>query len=71
MVDSVEAWSQSSAFDLVHCTSVLVIEPRYRELLAEMYRVSNRFVLADMRLLKDLGSPVDPKESYYRIQFEG
>ncbi len=58
-------------FDLVHCTSVLVVEPRYRELLAEMYRVSNRFVLADMRLLKNLGAAVDQEQSYYRIQFEG
>ena len=58
-------------FDLVHCTSVLVVEPRYRELLTEMYRVSNRFVLADMRLLKDLGAAVDLEQSYYKIQFEG
>ena len=58
-------------FDLVHCTSVLVIEPRYREILAEMYRVSNRFVLADMRLLKNMNVNEDPALSYYRIQFEG
>ena len=58
-------------FDLVHCTSVLVVEPRYRELLREMYRVSNRFVLADMRLLKNMGDDVESEQSYYRIQFEG
>ena len=58
-------------FDLVHCTSVLVVEPRYREILSEMYRVSNRFVLADMRLLKNIEAAVDQEQSYYRIQFEG
>ena len=58
-------------FDLVHCTSVLVIEPRYRELLAEMYRVSSRFVLADIRLVKNIEAAVDSDQSYYRIQFEG
>ncbi len=58
-------------FDVVHCTSVLVVEPRYQELLKEMYRVSNRFVLADMRILKNLGSALTPENSYYRIEFEG
>ena len=33
---------------------------------AEMYRVSNRFVLVDIRLLKDLGKQL---ESVYNIQF--
>ena len=58
-------------FDLVHCTSVFVNEPCYRDLLREMYRVSNRFVLADMRLLENIGDRVDSKQSMYRIQFEG
>ena len=58
-------------FDLVHCTGVLVIEPRYREILKEMYRVSNRFVLADMRLLKNAEVAADQERSYYKIQFEG
>ena len=58
-------------FDLVHSTSVLVVEPRYRELLMEMYRVSKRFVLADLRLLKNLGNAVNPEQSYYRIEFDG
>ena len=58
-------------FDLVHCTSVLVIEPRYKELLKEMYRVSNRFVLADIRLLKDIANHPSLGDSRYRIQFEG
>ena len=58
-------------FDLVHCTGVLVIEPRYREILKEMYRVSNRFVLADMRLLKNTEVAADQERSYYKIQFEG
>jgi SAM-dependent methyltransferase len=58
------------SFDLVHCTSVLVVEPRYKELLEEMYRVSNRFVLVDMRLMKDIGDNQDFERSYYRIQFD-
>ena len=59
-----------NSFDIVHCTSVLVVEPRYKEVLAEMYRVSNRFVLVDMRLLKDIGDYQDLEQSYYRIQFD-
>ena len=58
-------------FDLVHCTSVLNNEPRYQELWNEMYRVSNRFVLADMRLLKDIGGQGSGQDSLYTIQFEG
>ena len=58
-------------FDLVHCTSVLNNEPRYQELWKEMYRVANRFVLADMRLLKDVGGEESVRESRYIIQFEG
>ena len=55
-------------FDLVHCTSVFNNEPNYQPMLQEMYRVSNRFVLADIRLLKDIGSQ---QNSVYNIQFEG
>ncbi len=58
-------------FDLVHCTSVFVIEPRYREILSEMYRVSNRFVLADIRLLTGIGDRIDAAQSQFRIEFEG
>ena len=58
-------------FDLVHCTSVLNNEPRYPELWKEMYRVTNRFVLADMRLLKDIGGGGSGQDSRYTIQFEG
>ena len=58
-------------FDLVHCTSVLNNEPRYPELWREMYRVANRFVLADMRLLKDIGGLESAQNSSYTIQFEG
>ena len=58
-------------FDLVHCTSVLNNEPRYPELWNEMYRVANRFVLADMRLLKDIGGRENAQDSRYVIQFEG
>jgi SAM-dependent methyltransferase len=59
------------AFDLVHCTSVLNNEPRYPEIWKEMYRVANRFALADMRLLKGIGGRVSAEDSRYRIQFEG
>ncbi len=58
-------------FDLVHCTSVLNNEPRYRQLITEMYRISNRFVLVDMRLLKDARNIEDVRQGQYRIQFEG
>ncbi len=58
-------------FDLVHCTSVLNNEPRYPEIWTEMYRVANRFVLADMRLLKDIGGRENAQDSRYIIQFEG
>ena len=71
VTDGLQIPFDDGEFDLVHCTSVLVVEPRYRELLKEMYRVSNRFVLADMRLLKGIGDQVDPEQSYYRIEFEG
>ena len=36
-----------------------------------MYRVANRFVLADMRLLKDIGGRGSGEDSRYIIQFEG
>ena len=52
---------------MVHCTSVFNNEPRYQELLSELYRVSNRFVLADIRLLKGLGRAADFD---YEIKFE-
>jgi ubiquinone/menaquinone biosynthesis C-methylase UbiE len=55
-------------FDIVHCTSVFNNEPNYQEMLEEMYRVSNRFVLIDIRLSKNLGKQ---KESVYNIQFDG
>ena len=59
---------QDNDFDIVHCTSVFNNEPNYQEMLAEMYRVSNRFVLVDIRLLKDLGKQL---ETVYNIQFNG
>ena len=59
---------ENNDFDIVHCTSVFNNEPNYQEMLAEMYRVSNRFVLVDIRLLKDLGKQL---ESVYNIQFNG
>ena len=69
VTDGIEMPFEDDSFDLVHCTSVLVIEPRYKELLKEMYRVSNRFVLMDIRLLKGIGNNRKHETSYYRIQF--
>ena len=68
--EGIELPFEDNTFDLVHCTSVLVIEPRYQEMLKEMYRVSNRFVIADLRLLKGIGSQQDFQKSYYKIQFD-
>ncbi len=59
---------EDNYFDLVHCTSVFNNEPNYQTMLREMYRVSNRFVLADIRLLKGIG---EQQNSIYNIQFEG
>ena len=69
--DGIEIPFEDNRFDLVHCTNVLVIEQRYQELLKEMYRVSNRFVLADIRLLKDIANHPGLRDSRYRIQFGG
>ena len=63
-----------NSFDLVHCTSVLVIEPRFHEMMKEMYRVSNRFVIVDLRTLKGIGKDPDFQnfdKSFYKIQFDG
>lgn len=59
---------EDNTFDIVHCTSVFNNEPNYQEMLQEMYRVSNRFVLVDIRLLKNIGSQ---RKSVYNIQFNG
>ena len=59
---------EDNSFDIVHCTSVFNNEPNYQEMLREMYRVSNWFVLIDIRLLKGLGKQ---RESVYNIQFNG
>ena len=59
---------EDNAFDLVHCTSIFNNEPNYQAMLKEMYRVSNRFVIADIRLLKGIGSQ---QNTIYNIQFEG
>ena len=71
LADGFEIPFDDGTFDLVHCTSVLNNEPRYQELLPEMYRVSNRFVLTDMRLLKDLAASGNSGPFYYDIKFEG
>ena len=59
---------EDNTFDIVHCTSVFNNEPNYQAMLKEMYRVSRRFVLADIRLLKGIGKQA---ESVYNIQFNG
>ncbi len=59
---------EDNTFDIVHCTSVFNNEPNYQAMLKEMYRVSNRFVLADIRLLKGIGNQ---EKSVYNIQFNG
>ena len=58
---------EDNIFDLVHCTSVFNNEPNYQVILKEMYRVSNRFALADIRLLKGIGNQLS---TTYNIQFE-
>ena len=59
---------EDNSFDFVHCTSVFNNEPNYQAMLREMYRVSDRFVLVDIRLLKGIGKQ---QNSIYNIQFEG
>ena len=59
---------EDNTFDVVHCTSVFNNEPNYQAMLKEMYRVSSRFVIADIRLLKGIGSQ---QNSIYNIQFAG
>ena len=59
---------EDDTFDFVHCTSVFNNEPNYQAMLQEMYRVTNRFVLIDIRLLKGIGVQ---RNSVYNIQFEG
>ncbi len=71
LADGFEIPFDDGTFDLVHCTSVLNNEPRYQELLPEMYRVSNRFVLTDMRLLKNLKNKGNSGPFCYDIKFEG
>lgn len=57
---------EDNTFDIVHCTSVFNNEPNYQAMLKEMYRVSSRFVLVDIRLLKGIGKQ---ENSIYNIQF--
>ena len=59
---------EDNSFDIVHCTSVFNNEPNYQGMMKEMYRVSNRFVVVDIRLLKGIGKV---RESVYNIQFNG
>ena len=69
--DGFEIPFDDGTFDVVHCTSVLNNEPRYQDLLPEMYRVSNRFVLTDMRLLTNLATMENSGPFFYDIKFEG
>ena len=39
--------------------------------MAEMYRVCNRFLLTDIRLLKDIKGAEELKQSRYRIKYDG
>ena len=66
VTEGFELFFANNTFDVVHCTSVFNNEPNYQAMLQEMYRVSNRFVLMDIRLLKGIGRQA---ESVYNIQF--
>jgi len=66
VTEGFELFFANNTFDVVHCTSVFNNEPNYQAMLREMYRVSNRFVLVDIRLLKGIGRQA---ESVYNIQF--
>jgi ubiquinone/menaquinone biosynthesis C-methylase UbiE len=68
IIDGIELPFEDNTFDIVHCTKVLVIEPRYKEMLREMYRVSKRFVIIDIRLLKNIGNEQDFQNSFYKVQ---
>ena len=68
VIEGLELPFEDDFFDVVHCTKVLVIEPRYKEMLEEMYRVSKRFVIIDIRLLKDIGNDQDFQNSFYKVQ---
>ena len=70
VTDGINIPFEDNTFDLVHCTSVLVNDPRYKEIVKELYRVSNRFVLVDIRLLKDMESGLDFEQSFYKIQYD-
>jgi ubiquinone/menaquinone biosynthesis C-methylase UbiE len=69
VIDGIEMPFEDNTFDIVHCTKVLVIEPRYQEMVKEMYRVSKRFVLIDIRLIKDIGNENVSQQSSYKIEF--
>ena len=66
VTEGFELFFANNTFDVVHCTSVFNNEPNYQAMLQEMYRVSSRFVLVDIRLLKGIGRQA---ESVYNIQF--
>lgn len=71
VTDGIHLPFDNAEFDLAHCTSVLVVEPRCRDVIQEMYRVANRFVLVDLRLMKATGDITDVAQSSYRIEFGG
>ena len=68
VIDGIDLPYDDNKFDIVHCTKVLVNEPRYKEILTEMYRVSKRFVIIDIRLLKGIGTEQDFQNSFYKVQ---
>ncbi len=71
VADGLQTPFGADEFDLVHCTSVLVNDSRHHELLSELYRVTNRFVLVDVRLLKGASNRMDLKSASYRVDYNG
>jgi SAM-dependent methyltransferase len=51
-------------FDLTFCTGVLPHNPDYLDMVAEMFRVSRRYVVADMARLVTQAYAFDPSHSY-------
>lgn len=71
IADGLQIPFDAGEFDLVHCTSVLVNDSRHHEWLSELYRVTNRFVIVDIRLLKGASNRIDLKSAYYRVEYDG
>ena len=55
-----------AGFDLVHCSGVVHLNDHYEDMIAEMWRVSRRYALFDMRLTDG------PSEvGRFRVDFDG